>query len=191
MSLGEAPKSDEARKMCERAEYYFEKIRKRELRFTPEADASKVYDPQTKDHVPMPLYAGRLMGEYDREKVEEEEIKIKMESSPDVETVGFYIKPSHYQTLLDSSRKIRFLIARNFLSLIDEALTNPTPLIEEGPAFFAKLEQCENEKKKIIEERDSLDVELKKLSPAYIRLEALYEDCQRKLHIQSLGQRKP
>jgi hypothetical protein len=180
--------SDEERKMCERFEDYVEKIRKRKLRFTEEADLDKVYDSEAKENIPLPTYFSRCMSRYDRQRIEEEEHRILLESETESSQGTPHDESSSLNlmarlTLLDNAEKLRFLIARNALSIVDEALASPTPRIVEGEAYFAELEECQKVKKNLGDEKDRANVELQELSAEVVSLRALYEECQRKLHI--------
>jgi hypothetical protein len=179
----EGPKSDEARKTCERAEYYLKKLRSGELRFNQNANEIKIEDPMTKSPRSMPDYVSRYMANYDHEKVNEAEYQIKIENlKPEDQLAESQIRKN-----LDLIAGTKYLLARNILSVIDIGLTSPLRPIEEGEAFFSKLKESDDEKKNIAEERDQFRGELEKVSADYIALKALYDDCQRKLHIRLLG----
>jgi len=185
--------NDEERKMCARFEDYTKKIRSKELRFTKEADKVIIEDPIAKDRVSLPAYFGRSMGKYDRQKVNEAENRTMVEAEFSQTTGQGESTPltrEAFFALLDQSEKWRFLIARNALAVIDEALASPTPLIVEGERYFVKLEESEKERKSLTAERDKANAELEELGAAHIALKARYEDCQRKLHIQSLGDKR-
>jgi hypothetical protein len=131
----------------------------------------------------MPDYVSRYMANYDHEKVNEAEYQIKIENlKPEDQLAESQIRKN-----LDLIAGTKYLLARNILSVIDIGLTSPLRPIEEGEAFFSKLKESDDEKKNIAEERDQFRGELEKVSADYIALKALYDDCQRKLHIRLLG----
>jgi chromosome segregation ATPase len=72
--------------------------------------------------------------------------------------------------------------ALDFLYYIDKGLA--TGLLTVGPALERKLDECEGEKKRIAEERDRVQDNLEQVSTELISVRALYEDCERKRHIQ-------
>jgi len=79
------PKSDVARETCEKAEEYMDRIRKRELHFTPDADSLKVDDRLKGDNVSLPVYAWRCMSDYDDQKLKEAEYLARTRRSGDFE----------------------------------------------------------------------------------------------------------
>jgi len=181
----EAPKSDEARKMCERAEHYMAQLRNRELRFNKEAQ-SITFPLKDGRKAVLDVYVTQYMTDYDKTKVEEAEYEIKLKSVYSKDDVFSWRENRElYQRTLNSIQHSRYLIACNFLEPIDLAISKN--VLEEGETFFHRLEECEAEKKKTIDERDTLEKELDELSAKYIGLQALYDDCQRKLHIKPLG----
>jgi predicted nuclease with TOPRIM domain len=124
------------------------------------------------------------MHDYDRQKVDEAGHRTMVEADYSQRT-----EPNQWSSLtrmahislLDNAEKLRFLIARNTLAMIDEALASPTPLIVEGERYFAKLEECENEKKSLTDERNRLDAELQDLSAEILGLRGQHDECKRQL----------
>jgi hypothetical protein len=176
--------NDEERKMCARFEGYAKKIRSKELRFTKEADSVTIEDPIAKEKVSLPTYFGKCMSNYDRQKIDEAGHRTMVEaefSQPTEENQWSSLTRMAHFSLLDNAEKLRFLIARNALAMIDEALTSPTPLIVEGERYFAKLEECENAKKSLTDERNRLDAELQELSAEILGLKGQHDECQRQL----------
>jgi len=140
--------SDEERKMCARFEDYTKKIRSKELRFTKEADSVTIVDPIAKEKVSLPTYFGKSMADYDRQKIDEAGHRTMVEadySQPTEENQWSSLTRMAHFSLLGNAEKLRFVIARNALAMIDEALASPTPLIVEGEAYLIKLGKCENE----------------------------------------------
>jgi hypothetical protein len=175
---------EEERKMCERFEDYVEKIRKRKLRFTQEANLDKVYDPETKEKVSVPTYFSMCMSRYDQQKIYETQCRTTLETEFSLKTEGVDPSPTVVPLLmnrLDDAEKLRFAIARNALIIVDAALAKPTPRIEEGEAYFAELEECENEKKGLTDERNQLDAELQKLSAEILGQRGQHDECRRQL----------
>ena len=165
--------------MCERAEYYFKQIRSKELRFSENANSVTIYSGKTDRDMPVDAYAAMCMTDYDEEKVEEAEFAINLKNPPFDSEQRRIMRHNAELVALN-----KFLSARNFLRAIDLAISKNA--LEEGDAFFRKLEDCNVEKKNLTDERDRLNGELEELSTKYIGLKALYEDCQRKLHIKPL-----
>lgn len=184
MSSTSVPKAggslhDEEYKMCARFEDYAEKIRKRNLRFTQEADMDKVYDPETKEKVSVPAYFSRCMSRYDQQKIHETQCRVLLETEVSLKSTDDVFW--RFMDRLEEAEKSRFLIARNALIIVDEALAKSTPRIVEGEAYFAELEDCEKEKKSLTDERDQLDAELQKLSAEILGLKGQHDECQRQL----------
>ena len=176
--------NDEERKMCTRFEDYTEKIRTKFLRFTKEADSVIIRDPVAKEKVSLPTYFGTRMHDYDKQKVEEAGHRTMVEadySEPTEQNQWSSLTRMAHFSLLDNTEDLRFRIARNALAMIDEALASPTPLIVEGERYFAKLEECENEKKSLTDERNRLSDELDNLSAEILGLRGQNDECRRQL----------
>jgi len=175
--------NDEERKICRRFEDYTDKIRSKFLRFTKEADSVIIQDPIAKENVSLPTYFGKCMHQYDREKIDEAGHRTMVEagsSQPTEQNQWSSLTRMAHISLLDSAEKLRFLIARNALAMIDEALASPTPLIVEGERYFVELEECEKEKKSLTDERNRLNDELQDLSAKILGLKGQYDECQKK-----------
>ena len=145
-----------------------------------------IRDPIAKEKVSLPTYFGTCMRDYDKQKVEEAGHRTMVEadfSQPTEQTQWSSLTRMAHFSLLDNAEKLRFVIARNALAIIDEALASPTPLIVEGERYFAKLEECENEKKNLTEERNQLNAQLEDVSTEILSLRGRLEECQRQLHI--------
>jgi hypothetical protein len=184
MAIGEPLRSEEARKTCERAEYYMQKIRSKELRLTPAADTETVYDPLRQKRIPIRPYINDTMSDYDEENVKLAEHTIKLnlpkeKDSADLTLLGFDEK-EHEQTMVNLCGRTKYYLARNFLAAVDAALTSPKPLIEEGEAFFSKLKDSEKEKNELTLDRDRLKDDLAQVSAELVSVRALYEDYKKK-----------
>ncbi len=183
MSIAEVLLGDEKRKVCERFEDYAQKIRTRELRFTHAAESSVARYPDTNEKMSLPTYFGRCMVKYDHQKIsasEHQRLLDVLVHDPATQK-GPSMEFQARLTLLHQTQELRFLIARNAVGLIDEALTSPEPLIEVGEGYFAKLEKCENERKNLTDERNQLTDELEKLSAEILSLKGQNEECRRQL----------
>lgn len=67
---------------------------------------------------------------------------------------------------------------RHFLWYIDQAIASG--VLVQGDSLRQKLNNCENEKRNLIEERDKLDEEVNRVSTELISVRALYEECKKR-----------
>jgi hypothetical protein len=93
------------------------------------------------------------------------------------------------RSILESFKLHRTISARNFLYYIDYGLASG--YIGVGEATERKLTEAEKEKQKMIEERNQLQSDFDEVSEQLVSLRALYDECQRKLHIQPFRGQNP
>ncbi len=89
------------------------------------------------------------------------------------------------RVVLETIANVRNRTTREFLYYIDKGIASG--ILVEGDALRRKIEECENEKKNIIEERNRLDEDFARVSTELISVRALYEDCERKRRIHPAG----
>jgi chromosome segregation ATPase len=163
------PRSEEAQKTLAKADKYTDRIEHRELRVKPES--REFVGPS--ETLTMADMIANSMSQYKENKVILAESLAKAES---VQPKSDWSKPA--QEAVDQMVARVLESAQDFLRAIDKAWSYD--LLEEGESVSRRLEDC-------AKERDDLKQQLQRVSTDYVKLQALYEDCQRKLHIHELG----
>jgi hypothetical protein len=85
------------------------------------------------------------------------------------------------RSMLETQKEITDKATSTFLFYIDYGIA--AGLIVPGQALERKIERSESERKKAIDELNEIRGELEQVSTQLVSVRALYEDCQRRLHI--------
>jgi hypothetical protein len=160
------PRSEEAQRTLDRTEQIIRQVLDtKELRVKPEARdfVGPSEEFSIADHI------SNFMSQYKEQKLRLAEYLVRIQRPHEI---WMYTQETVDQMMADILQT-----AQDFLRVIDKAYSYD--LIEEGESSRRKLEDC-------MKERDDLKAELERLSPEYLKLQALYEDCQKKLRIQRI-----
>jgi hypothetical protein len=160
------PRSEEAQRTIERTDQIIKQILDtKEIRIKP--DAHDLVGPSGAHS--MADMIANLMSQYKEDKVKLAEYLVRIRRPDEIGGLDT-------QQTVDQMMENILQDAQDFLRAIDKAYSYD--LI--GPnEDVRRLQDCEKE-------RDKLEAEVERVSTDYIKLQALYEDCQRKLQIQRL-----
>lgn len=161
------PRSAEAQRTIERTDQIIKQILDtKEVRIKPEAREFE----GPSGTISMADMIANSMSQYKEDKVKLAEYLVRIKRPDEIGELDT-------QQTVDQMMTDILQSAQDFLRVIDKAYSYD--LI--GPNEDVRsLQDCEKE-------RDNLKAEVERVSTDYIKLQAMYEDCQKKLHIQRLG----
>jgi len=188
----------ESNTMIERAEKWIQRLDDKEYGVPKEVASTKILSVDGRTRAPFNDLSSRAMTNYQASRTHYDELREKMKTGSISRDIPFlvgqnvtrenleslsYMEPTQEntetvdRTLLEQAKHDRTVAARDFLYYIDCAIASGILVV--GEALQRKLAECEQEKKGIIGDRDSLRQQLEQVSTELISVKALYEECQK------------